>query len=106
MHLDAREVHYIKVLLDGLFGRDAFVNEIIWAYDYGARTTKRWAQKHDTILWYARDPAHYTFRQDQSDRIPYMAPGLVTAEKPRSDVTETGGPEAPDATFRSPEPKP
>jgi site-specific DNA-methyltransferase (adenine-specific) len=81
VHLDAREVHYVKVLLDGMFGRECFMNEIVWAYDYGARTTKRWAPKHDTILWYARNPRHYTFRQAEADRIPYMAPGLVTPEK-------------------------
>ena len=81
VHLDAREVHYVKVLLDQLFGRASFMNEIIWAYDYGGRGKTRWAQKHDTILWYANDPERYTFRQNESDRLPYMAPGLVTPEK-------------------------
>ena len=81
VHLDAREVHYVKVRLDAIFGRASFMNEIIWAYDYGARTTKRWAPKHDTILWYAKNPRQYTFRQSESDRLPYMAPGLVTPEK-------------------------
>jgi site-specific DNA-methyltransferase (adenine-specific) len=81
VHLDAREVHYVKVLLDGIFGRDSFLNEIIWAYDYGGRSKTRWAQKHDTILWYAKDAARYTFRPSESDRLPYMAPGLVTPEK-------------------------
>ena len=74
VHLDAREVHYVKVLLDGLFGRASFMNEIIWAYDYGGRSKTKWAQKHDTILWYVKDPEHYTFRQSESDRLPYMAP--------------------------------
>ena len=64
-----REVHYVKVLLDGIFGRESFQNEIIWAYDYGARATKRWPAKHDNILWYAKDPARYTFHLDESDRI-------------------------------------
>lgn len=81
VHLDYREVHYVKVLLDTIFGRASFINEIVWAYDYGARTTKRWSAKHDTILWYARDPERFTFRADESDRLPYMAPGLVTPEK-------------------------
>ena len=81
VHLDAREVHYVKVLLDRLFGRASFMNEIIWAYDYGGRSRTKWAQKHDTILWYVRDPARYTFRPQESDRLPYMAPGLVTPEK-------------------------
>ena len=80
-HIDYREVHYCKVLLDGIFGRDAFINEIIWAYDYGARTRKRWPAKHDNILWYARDPDDYIFNYEAIDRIPYMAPGLVGAEK-------------------------
>jgi site-specific DNA-methyltransferase (adenine-specific) len=81
VHLDAREVHYVKVLLDVMFGRASFMNEIIWAYDYGGRSKTKWAQKHDTILWYAKDPERHTFRQSESDRLPYMAPGLVTPEK-------------------------
>jgi site-specific DNA-methyltransferase (adenine-specific) len=80
-HIDYREAHYCKVLLDGLFGRASFMNEIIWAYDYGARTTKKWPPKHDTILFYAKDPKRYVWNQDAIDRIPYMAPGLVGPEK-------------------------
>lgn len=80
-HIDYREVHYCKVLLDGIFGRASFLNEIIWAYDYGGRTRKKWPAKHDNILWYAKDPQHYTFNLDGIDRIPYMAPGLVGREK-------------------------
>ncbi|HEX9019125.1 MAG TPA: site-specific DNA-methyltransferase [Anaerolineaceae bacterium] len=80
-HIDYREVHYCKILLDGIFGRESFLNEIIWAYDYGARTRKKWPPKHDNILWYAKDPAHYTYNVDAIDRIPYMAPGLVGPEK-------------------------
>jgi site-specific DNA-methyltransferase (adenine-specific) len=81
LHLDYREVHYAKVLLDALFGRDCFLNEIIWAYDYGARTKRRWPAKHDTILVYVKDPVGYYFDAETVDREPYMAPGLVTAEK-------------------------
>lgn len=80
LHLDYREVHYAKVFLDGLFGRDAFINEIIWAYDYGARSTKRWPAKHDNILVYVKSSDYY-FNSEDVDREPYMAPGLVTAEK-------------------------
>ncbi len=80
-HIDYREVHYCKVLLDGIFGRASFLNEIIWAYDYGARTTKRWPAKHDNILFYAKDPANYVFNSADVDREPYMAPGLVGPEK-------------------------
>lgn len=80
-HIDYREVHYCKVLLDSIFGREAFLNEIIWAYDYGARTTKRWPAKHDNILLYAKDPGNYVFNADEVDREPYMAPGLVGPEK-------------------------
>jgi site-specific DNA-methyltransferase (adenine-specific) len=80
-HIDYREVHYCKVLLDQIFGRASFLNEIIWAYDYGARTKKKWPAKHDNILWYAKDPQHYTFNVDEMERIPYMAPGLVGPEK-------------------------
>lgn len=72
-HIDPREVHYCKVMLDEVFGRECFQNEIIWAYDYGARATKRWPAKHDNILWYTRDPENYTFDLNESDRIPYMS---------------------------------
>lgn len=88
-HIDYREVHYCKVLLDQIFGRESFINEIIWSYDYGARSTKRWSTKHDTILWYAKDPANYTFRYADIDRIPYMAPGLVGPEKAARGKTPT-----------------
>ncbi|HEV57412.1 MAG TPA: site-specific DNA-methyltransferase [Phycisphaerales bacterium] len=89
LHLDYREVHYAKVLLDGLFGRDSFMNEIIWAYDYGARSKRKWPAKHDNILWYAKNPERYTFRFEDMDRIPYMAPGLVTPEKADRGKTPT-----------------
>jgi site-specific DNA-methyltransferase (adenine-specific) len=80
-HIDYREVHYCKVLLDQIFGRDCFLNEIIWAYDYGGRTKKKWPPKHDNILYYVKDADNYVFNVDDIDRIPYMAPGLVGAEK-------------------------
>ena len=89
LHIDYREVHYCKVLLDAIFGRQSFLNEIIWAYDYGARATKRWSAKHDSILWYAKDPKNYTYRYDDIDRIPYMAPGLVGPEKAERGKTPT-----------------
>jgi len=80
-HIDYREVHYCKILLDEIFGRDSFINEIIWAYDFGGRSKKRWPAKHDNILFYAKNPNRYTFNRDEVDRIPYMAPGLVGKEK-------------------------
>lgn len=89
VHLDAREVHYVKVLLDSIFGRTSFMNEIIWAYDYGGRSKSRWPAKHDSILWYARDPERYTFNYDAIDRVPYMAPGLVGPEKAAQGKTPT-----------------
>jgi site-specific DNA-methyltransferase (adenine-specific) len=80
-HIDYRESHYCKLLLDEIFGRDAFLNELIWAYDYGAKPRRRWPAKHDTILVYAREPGAHHFDADAVDREPYMAPGLVSAEK-------------------------
>jgi site-specific DNA-methyltransferase (adenine-specific) len=80
-HIDYREAHYCKLLLDEVFGRNAFLNEIIWAYDYGARSKRRWPAKHDTILVYVRNPDAYHFDAEAVDREPYMAPGLVTPEK-------------------------
>lgn len=81
LHLDYRESHYAKVLLDALFGRDCFLNEIIWAYDYGGKSKNKWPSKHDTILVYVKNPAKYAFNSTEVDREPYMAPGLVTPEK-------------------------
>jgi site-specific DNA-methyltransferase (adenine-specific) len=80
-HIDYREAHYCKLLLDEIFGRDCFLNEIIWAYDYGARTKRRWPAKHDTILVYVKNAERYHFDSEEVDREPYMAPGLVTPEK-------------------------
>jgi len=81
LHLDYREAHYAKVMLDAVFGRDSFLNELIWAYDYGAKSRRRWPTKHDTILVYVKNPRTYYFDSGQVDREPYMAPGLVTPEK-------------------------
>lgn len=80
-HIDYREVHYCKILLDKIFGRESFINEIIWAYDYGGRPKTKWPAKHDNILFYAKDPKQYIFNADDIDKEPYMAPGLVGAEK-------------------------
>jgi site-specific DNA-methyltransferase (adenine-specific) len=89
LHVDYREVHYCKVALDAIFGRASFMNEIIWAYDFGGRSRRRWPAKHDNILWYARDPRSYTFRYEAIDRIPYLAPGLVGPEKAARGKTPT-----------------
>jgi site-specific DNA-methyltransferase (adenine-specific) len=89
LHLDFREVHYCKVAADSIFGRDAFRNEIIWAYDYGGRPRSRWPAKHDNILWYTKDPEKHTFNYDAIDRIPYRAPDLVGPEKAARGKTPT-----------------
>ncbi len=81
LHLDPREVHYAKVLCDIVFGRECFLNEVVWAYDYGARARRRWPAKHDDILVYVKDPDRYWFDDEAVERIPYMAPGLVGPEK-------------------------
>lgn len=88
-HIDYREAHYCKILLDQIFGRESFLNEIIWAYDYGARTRSKWPAKHDTIFLYAMNPDNYVFNYDDIDRIPYMAPGLVGPEKAAMGKTPT-----------------
>lgn len=89
IHLDFREVHYIKVAMDKLLGRDYFINEIIWLFDYGARSKTKYSNKHNTILWYAKDPKNYLFNYDQIDRVPYLAPGLVGKEKAARGKTIT-----------------
>ena len=81
VHLDYREVHYVKVLLDSIFGRECFLNEVVWAYDYGGRPRRRWPPKHDTILVFVKHPRRYYFDAEGAERIPYMAPGLVGPEK-------------------------
>ena len=88
-HVDPHESHYVKVLCDEIFGRRSFMGEIIWAYDFGGRSKKRWPQKHDTIFWYAVDPKRYTFRFEDMERIPYMAPGLVGKDKAARGKTPT-----------------
>lgn len=89
IHVDYRTVHYVKVMMDAIFGRDCFMNEIIWAYDYGGRSKSYWSRKHDTILWYVNNKKDYTFNYDNMDRIPYMAPGLVGEEKVKRGKTPT-----------------
>jgi len=89
VHVDYREVHYLKVLLDAIFGRECFLNEIIWAYDYGGRPKRRWPPKHDNILLYVKDPRGYYFDPDAADRVPYMAPSLVAPEKAARGKTPT-----------------
>ena len=89
LHVDYREVHYLKVMLDEIFGRKCFMNEIIWSYDFGGRSKKRWSSKHDNILWYVKDPKNYTYRYEDIDRIPYMAPDLVGPEKAAKGKTPT-----------------
>ncbi|MEM4166801.1 MAG: site-specific DNA-methyltransferase [Candidatus Bilamarchaeaceae archaeon] len=81
-HIDYREAHYCKVfVLDKIFGRANFLNEIIWAYDYGGRSKKKWPAKHDNIFMYCKNNNKYYFDIEQSDRLPYLAPGLVSEEK-------------------------
>jgi len=89
VHLDWHEVHHIKVAMDCEFGRKNFMNEIIWAYDYGGRSKRKWSTKHDNILWYVKDPKNYIFNYNEMDRIPYMAPGLVGKEKAAKGKTPT-----------------
>lgn len=89
LHIDYREVHYCKVLLDSIYGRKSFINEIIWAYDFGGRSKTKWPTKHDNLLWYAKDPSSYTFRYEDMERIPYMAPGLVGKAKAARGKTPT-----------------
>jgi len=68
VHLDYRAVHYVKVALDRLFGRERFVNEIVWCYAVGGKGRRGFGRKHDTILWYARG-ADWAFFPD-AVRVP------------------------------------
>jgi site-specific DNA-methyltransferase (adenine-specific) len=87
--LDFREIHYIKIAMDKLLGRDCFINEIIWMFDYGFRSRTKYSNKHNTILWYAKDPKNYIFNYNDIDRVPYLAPGLVGKEKAARGKTIT-----------------
>ena len=89
LHADYREIHYLKIAMDKLFGRENFINEIIWSYDYGGRSKSRWSAKHDTILWYAKDKDNYIFNYEEIDRIPYMAPKLAGPQKTKIGKTPT-----------------
>ncbi|MBI3159309.1 MAG: site-specific DNA-methyltransferase [Chloroflexi bacterium] len=89
LHLDYREVHACKLLMDEIFGKQNFLNEIIWAYDYGGRSKKKWPAKHDNILLYVKDVENYVFNYDEIERIPYMAPNLVGEEKAARGKTPT-----------------
>ena len=89
IHMDYREIHYVKVLCDQIFGRKSFINEIIWQYDFGARQKKKWATKHDNILWYAKDPKNYTFHYDKVDLIPKIAPGLPVSKNRKNPNMKT-----------------
>lgn len=77
VHLDWREVHNVRFLMDEIFGKNCYLNEIIWAYDYGARQKRKWPTKHDNILVYVKDEKKYYFNTEEVDRIPYMSPSLV-----------------------------
>jgi site-specific DNA-methyltransferase (adenine-specific) len=99
-HLDYREVHYAKVMIDQVFGRDNFLNEIIWAFDYGARNKKKWSNKHNNILVYVKDINQYYFSYDETDRLPYLAPGLCGPEKAAKGKTPTSAwSDIPDTDF-------
>jgi len=89
LHLDYRESHYVKVWTDEIFGKDNFMNEIIWSYDFGARNKHKWPTKHDTILWYAKNKNSYIFHYDEIDRVPYLSKGLVSPEKKAKGKTLT-----------------
>jgi site-specific DNA-methyltransferase (adenine-specific) len=81
VHLDQREVHYVKVALDAALGRERFLSEVVWAYDYGGKPRDRWAPKHDTVLVYVATPGRHHFDPDAIDRVPYLAPKLAGPEK-------------------------
>ena len=89
IHMDYREIHYVKVLCDKIFGRKSFINEIIWQYDFGARQKSKWSTKHDTILWYAKDPKNYIFNLDKVDLIPKLAPGLPVSKNRKNPNMKT-----------------
>jgi adenine specific DNA methylase Mod len=60
VHLDWHAVHYIKILMDRIFGYDNFQNEIVWCYETAGKGKKRFARKHDNLLFYSKT-AKYTF---------------------------------------------
>lgn len=60
LHCDPTASHYLKIILDAVFGGEYFQNEIIWCYEIGARSKKRWGKKHDVILFYSKS-SKFTF---------------------------------------------
>ena len=74
VHLDWHVGHYVKIIMDEIFGRDAFINEIIWTYKYGARGKSAFGKKHDTIFSFSKSTNYYF---DQSSvRIPHEEASL------------------------------
>lgn len=90
VHLDTRAVHYVKVMLDELFGAGHFLNEIIWSYRSGARPAKWFPRKHDTLLVYAKSPGEHTFNPIRGGR--YRTRDLKIAEDGRPYKSTRNGP--------------
>lgn len=86
VHLDYRWVHYAKVELDLTFGRENFLGEIVWSYNFGGRGKNFFAKKHDTILVYAKQKGHHVFNYDDIDRIPYKAPEMQYVGRSREEA--------------------
>lgn len=80
VHVDWHASHYVRLLLDEIFGADRFVNEIIWTYKSGGSTKKHFARKHDTIFVYSRTKAYYfqplTEKSYNRDLKPYRFKGV------------------------------
>lgn len=65
LHCDPTASHYLKIVLDIVFGKDAFRNEIIWSYRTGGVSKKHWARKHDVILFYAKPKYQHNPMQER-----------------------------------------
>jgi len=80
LHLDWHEVHYCKILMDEIFGRDNFRNEIIWNYVSGGLSDRFFARKHDTILFYSKTE-RYIFKPQKERKKEYDSSKIQKDEK-------------------------
>ncbi len=85
LHIDWRTSHHARLLLDELLGPDRFVNELIWSYGLGGSSARRFARKHDTILYYCLDPARYWF---EAPAVPATSRRLAGRTKKATDVLD------------------
>lgn len=83
IHVDWRTSHHVRLMLDDVLGEERFVNHLVWAYGLGGSSPRRFARKHDDILFYCVDPTRYWF---DPPRVPATSARLRGLTKKATDV--------------------